>query len=244
VSHRGPFVRLLLWAGLLCAAVVALIGGVALRGSGVVAVALAGAVSACLAAGVSREGSGVVRTRPLEAAVLAAAWTVGVLLVLAGTAALGGGLAAVLTGAGAAVVALTVWLVRAPHPGGTASQHPLRSDVAGPPRAVPSRPVAASPWPPSPTGRADAGGAARLSAPVTELTTAALGREWLRTTAALNGRLEPAARESIVRRRQEALDELERRDADGFARWLAAGPAAGSDPADYVHGDPGTGRAA
>ena len=41
-------------------------------------------------------------------------------------------------------------------------------------------------------------------------------------------------REAVVLRRQEAMDELERRDAAGFARWLAAAP--GSDPADYIGG--------
>jgi hypothetical protein len=50
--------------------------------------------------------------------------------------------------------------------------------------------------------------------------------------------LSPVARQTLVARREETLDELERRDPDGFARWLAAGPAAGSDPADFVRGGP------
>jgi hypothetical protein len=54
---------------------------------------------------------------------------------------------------------------------------------------------------------------------------------------ALSAKLQPAARAAIVRRRQETLDELERRDPDGFARWLAGGPAPGSDPARFVRGD-------
>ena len=243
MSTRSPFVRLLLGLGLACAAVVVFVGGVSLRGSGVVAIVLAGAVSACLAAGVARETAGVGRMRPLEAAIEAAAWTVGALLVLAGTAALGGGLAAVLTGAAVAVVALTVWLVRSPRPGPSTPSHARTVSRPGAVSAAPSGPLPSTLWHGVPTGRSDAG-AARLSVPVTELPTAALGREWLRTTAALTGRLEPAARESIVRRRQEALDELERRDADGFARWLAAGPAPGSDPADFVHGEPAGGPAA
>jgi hypothetical protein len=70
------------------------------------------------------------------------------------------------------------------------------------------------------------------------LTTSGLGREWLRTTAVLGGRLTPADREALVRRREETLDELERRDRVGFARWLADGPAPGSDPAAYVRGRP------
>jgi hypothetical protein len=56
----------------------------------------------------------------------------------------------------------------------------------------------------------------------------------------LAGRLDPAARQALVGRRQETLDELERRDPSGFGRWLAAGPAA--DPADYVRRGPIPGR--
>jgi hypothetical protein len=240
VPTRGPFIRVLLGAGVVAAAVLALMGGLALRGSGVVAVLLAGAVAACLAVGVARETSGTPRTTAPEAAVQAAAWTIGSLLVLAGTAVLGGGLAAVLTGAGGAIAGLAIWLVRSPRPGHEISPHTLAGDPSGA-RPTPA-PMPAAPWHAAASGRSDAAGSARLSAPVTELPTAALGDEWLRTTAALAGRLEPAARESIVRRRQEALDELERRDADGFARWLAAGPAPGSDPAEFVQGGPVSGR--
>jgi hypothetical protein len=70
--------------------------------------------------------------------------------------------------------------------------------------------------------------------PVGAMTTHALGREWLRTTEVLAGPLRTAVREAVVLRRQEAMDELERRDAAGFARWLVAVP--GSDPADYIGG--------
>jgi hypothetical protein len=236
VPTRGPFVRVLLGVGVVLAAALALIGGVALRGSGLVAVLLAGTVAACLAVGVARETAGSSRRSAPEAAVQAAGWTVGALLVLSGTAAIGGGLAAVLTGAGGAIVGLGVWLVRSSRPNREISPHTLTSGPTGA-RPTPA-PMPAAPWHTAPSGRFDAAGSARLSAPVTELPTAALGSEWLRTTAALAGRLEPAARESLVRRRQEALDELERRDADGFARWLAAGPAPGSDPAAFVHGGP------
>jgi hypothetical protein len=76
-----------------------------------------------------------------------------------------------------------------------------------------------------------------LLPPVEQLTTRALGREWLRTTAALASQLEPLVHESLARRREVALDELERRDPDGFARWLAAGPVPGSDPADWLGTD-------
>jgi hypothetical protein len=78
---------------------------------------------------------------------------------------------------------------------------------------------------------------ARFLPPVDQLSTRALGREWLTSTAALASRLDPPVRALIVRRREDALDELERRDPLGFARWLAAGPEPGSDPADWLRSD-------
>ena len=75
-------------------------------------------------------------------------------------------------------------------------------------------------------------------APVRALSVEALGREWLRSSAALARPAGPLARQALVERRQEALDELERRDPAGFARWLAEGPTVDSDPARYIVGDP------
>jgi hypothetical protein len=245
VPTRGPVARLLLGACVLCAVVLALAGGVVLRGSGVIAVVLAGVVAACLAGGLARETAGPARTPPLEAAAQGAAWTVGALMVLAGTAALGGGVAAVLVGAAGAIAVLLVWLLRGPRTARPDAGRAARAEVTGW-RPVFPPPVAAAPGldaPAGAAGRPDAGGAARLTAPVSDLPTAALGREWVRSTAALAGWLEPAARDSLVRRRQEALDELERRDPEGFARWLADGPQPGSDPADYVRGKAAGGQA-
>src|SRR3954471_7818090 len=65
VPIRGPIARLLLGAGLVCAG------------------ALAGAVAACLAAGVARETAPTGGASAVDAAVQAAGWTVGALLVLA-----------------------------------------------------------------------------------------------------------------------------------------------------------------
>jgi hypothetical protein len=244
VSTRGPIARLLLGAGALCALVVALVGGVALRTSGVVAVVLAGAVAACLALGLAREAPARSRSNPVEVAGHAAAWTVGVLLVLSGTAALAGGVVAALVAGLAGVGGLAWWLLHASVAARAARAAGAREEPAGPwpvlgPRPVPAKPGTA-PGGAAPT-RTDA---ARVLPPVSQLPTDALGREWLRTTAALAGRLEPAARSSIVRRRQDALDELERRDPAGFARWLAAGPLPGSDPARYVKGGPAAGTQA
>jgi hypothetical protein len=83
--------------------------------------------------------------------------------------------------------------------------------------------------------RAEAG---RLLRPVTALSTAELGQEWLRTSDVLAGGLDATSRASLVARREEALDELERRDPAGFARWLAAGPTLASDPAGFVQDGP------
>ncbi|SNS68493.1 hypothetical protein SAMN06893096_106200 [Geodermatophilus pulveris] len=75
--------------------------------------------------------------------------------------------------------------------------------------------------------------------PVSALATDELGREWTRTSAALAGRLDAATRAAIVARREETLDELERRDPEGFARWIAGLPVADSDPGGELrHGDP------
>ena len=68
------------------------------------------------------------------------------------------------------------------------------------------------------------------------LSTEELGREWLEGTTVLAGRLDPAVRTAIVRRRQDALDELERRDPDGFLRWMTTGPVLDRDPARFVRG--------
>jgi len=48
-------------------------------------------------------------------------------------------------------------------------------------------------------------------------------------------------RERLVRMRSSVLDEMESRDADGFARWLQDGARAASDPSRYLTtgGQPG-----
>jgi hypothetical protein len=232
VPSRRPLARIALGVGAVLAGMVALAGCIALGGAGLIAVAVAVGVSATLAAGVARESPGGDRSAVREAAWRTGAGTLAVLLLIAGTAALAGGvIAALVTGLGA-VAALLRWLQR---PGRTRRIAGRWSASAGPARA--GGPVQApAPWgpvaavPPVPARET-------WSAPVSALPTSALGREWLRTTAALAGRLDPAARQAIVRRRQEALDELEQRDAAGFARWLATGPAAGSDPASWVRGN-------
>lgn len=208
---HGLLARLLLGLGVLVAGPLIVAGGIALRGPGLVAVVLAGVLAACTAAGIARE-SPRQRTSTVEAATQGAGWTVGVLLAIAGVAALAGAVVAVLVVMVSTLVGGGVLVVRSRR--AIRPPSPTRSSGA-------VRPV------PAPT-----------LLPVAALSTAALGQEWLRTTRALAGRLTAGERQSIVRRREETLDELERRDPSGFARWLAAGAVPGSDPAGYVRGGP------
>ena len=227
MSHRRSLTRVLLGGAFLGGGVFALAGGLALRGPGLIGVGLAATLAACTAAGMARESPAHTRGSVFEAAVWAAGCTAGVVLVVAGIATLAGDAAAVLAVAAGVVAFLVVRGLRGrrarPGSGGTA---PLRSWSAGGER----RPAALDP--------ATAAHVDWFQRPVTALTTQALGDEWVRTTAALAGRLAPAARQAVVTRREEALDELERRDPDGFARWLFAGATQDSDPAAFVRGGP------
>lgn len=215
---HGPLVRLLWGIGALGAGVLAVVGGLGLRIPGLTAVAVAGTLAACIAVGIDRDDPGHDRRSLLESAVQASCWTVGVLLVLAGVAALVGGLTAFLAGA----AGLAGWLIA------HMARSRRRAASCGQVLLMPVRPTDEAAIPLQDPA----------SSPLSALTTAALGQEWLRTTTALGGGLTPADREALVRRREETLDELERRDPVGFARWLADGPVAGSDPAAYVRGRP------
>lgn len=206
MSARGPLSRLLFWPAAVLGAGLAVVGGLALRPPGLVAVALASVVSACLAAGVVHE-SAPGRPAVIDAAWRAGAATVAVLLVLSGAAVLGG---AVLT-----------LLVAGVAGGAWALTRLLRGAGGTPVSAVAAVPVPTVGLP-----------------PVSALSTEELGREWVRTTTALSGPLDAGTRAAVVRRREQVLDELERRDPAGFARWLSGLPLAGSDPSgDLRHGD-------
>lgn len=206
VLTRSVLGLLVLFGGALAA-----VGGVSLGLPGLLAVALAASVAACLGAGIARDAA----PRDPGQAAVDAAWrsgvgTVAVLLVLSGCAVVAGGaITVLLVGAGLLAV-LVRWAVRS-----------VRAD---------RRATAAVVLPLTP----DDGWVRALSVP-------ALGREWVRTSAALAQTREPVARQQLVHRRQEALDELERRDPEGFARWLAAGATVDSDPAEFVSGDPAAG---
>jgi len=223
---RRPLVRLLWWTGALGGGLLAVVGGLGLRGAGLVAVGVAAMLAASTAVGITRDEPGSDGRAVVEAAVQAAAWTTGVLLALAGVATLVGGLVALLTGVLGGLVWLVVRFRRSwtplPTARPSATNPPLGADVL----LLPPPDHRGTPAPQSPPSA------------LSTLTTAALGREWLRTTAALSGRLPATDRAALVRRREETLDELERRDPAGFARWLADGPVPGSDPAGYVQARP------
>lgn len=63
---------------------------------------------------------------------------------------------------------------------------------------------------------------------------AALCLAWRRSYLAMGKPLSLASRSLIVKRRQELLDELERRNPSGFAAWLDSGARAAGDPGRYI----------
>jgi hypothetical protein len=219
----APLVRSALIVVVPVAATLAVAGALALRVPGLVTMLVAAVLVGAVTAGMAGESPGGGSRAALDAGVRAAAWTAGALLVLTGVAALAGGLTAVLSGAafGAAVLA-----VRVRRAGRVAAAAP----PAGP---APARPA--------PVGPA---GPTLLMPPVGGLSTRAVGDEWLHTTALLDARLDPVIRRAIVARRESLLDELERRDPVGFARWLADGPVPASDPAEHVRDLPAAGTGA
>jgi hypothetical protein len=230
VPVRGPLVRLLWWIGTFGSGVLAVVGGLGLLGPGLVAVGVAGMLAACTAVGIAREVPGHDSRSVLESGGQASARAAGGVRLVGGVAVLAGGLVALLVGA----AGITAWLLAR----AARSRKPAR------------RASAVAPWPMGvevlppvspPEGAATSDPADRAWPPVSMLATPALGREWIRTSAALGGSLTPADRQALVRRRGETLDELERRDPAGFACWLADGPAPGSDPTDYVPGPAGPG---
>lgn len=248
MSGRGLLARFSTVLALLLAGALALVGGVSLPGAGVAAVGFAAVVAAVAAAGIARESSPThPRRAVVDAAWRTAAWTVGLLLVISGALVLGGGAAPVLL-AVCATPAVLGWALRGAdrramgiRPGARSAAASAKQPPAAPPTASPSARHGTHP-----SGRA-AGATHPAPAtlpPLPSLSVEALGREWLRMSAALAAVVDPGAREQIVRRRQEELDELERRDPVGFARWLSAGATVDSDPAQYLRGDSAAGSGA
>jgi hypothetical protein len=134
-----------------------------------------------------------------------------VCLVVAGLrSTVGGGLTAVI------LILLVVAGLGASHrrratPPGTAGRH---AAPAGPHAAPVPRPVA--------------------SFPVADMATEDLCVAWRRSYFLLHLAADERTRRLVVQRRQDFLDEIERRDRRGFVRWLDSGAKPGSDPAPYL----------
>lgn len=69
---------------------------------------------------------------------------------------------------------------------------------------------------------------------VTDMGTEELCVAWRRSYYQLVLAADEPARRLVVQRRQEFLDEIERRDGSGFRRWLDSGARAGGDPGPYL----------
>jgi hypothetical protein len=73
-----------------------------------------------------------------------------------------------------------------------------------------------------------------VSVPVADLATEDLCVAWRRSYFLLFLATEMPAHQLVVQRRQDVLDEIERRDRRGFLRWLDSGAKPGSDPSPYL----------
>jgi hypothetical protein len=223
VTSRGPVLRSLVGLGLVCATFLALASSVVLHGADVVVVLLGAGLAACVGYMLNDDG----RPAAVERACKAAAATVAVIVLFTGVAVLAGGAVATLVSLAAVATGGALYVLKTRRAGRDGARALAAAPVTDAGKS--SSALAASwvsPWQP----------------PVSLLGTSDLGIEWLRTTSALASPVESAARQQIVRRRQETLDELERRDPAGFARWLVAGAATDSDPATFVRGERTTGR--
>lgn len=76
-----------------------------------------------------------------------------------------------------------------------------------------------------------------MCAPTRSMPDDALCLAWRTTYAALEQQLSLSARIQVVQRRQELLDELERRNAQGFSAWLESGARAAGNPSRFLRSD-------
>jgi hypothetical protein len=197
--------RVSLAVALTCCGMLALISGVVLHGACLVGLLIAAGLVACVAHGVRDNDAAPRGAVALEAA----GATTAIGMVATGVGVLAGPAIAMAVTASAMVAAGgLVW---------------LRRRSAATATAAPARP-----------GRTPAPTSTDPLLPVSRLSTPALCGEWMDSTAALAGRPDPAVWQEVVRRRAEALDELERRDPAGVARWVTAGRGLQNDPADFL----------
>lgn len=106
-----------------------------------------------------------------------------------------------------------VWLAEAQ------AERPSKSEVPAPAPA----PSTAASW---------------MREPVESMDDQALCLAWRSSYVALQRTSSMARELAIVQRRQDLLDELERRSARGFSAWLASSPRAAGDPSRYLADDP------
>jgi hypothetical protein len=76
--------------------------------------------------------------------------------------------------------------------------------------------------------------AAQPAVAAVDLTVGALCLAWRRSYLELQRTTDEPTWQRVIRLRTEYLDELERQDREGFARWLGSGARAGSDPQRYL----------
>jgi hypothetical protein len=214
VITRCLAARILIGLGLSCCAILALASALVLHGSALVWVVVAAGLAAAVAYSARYEN------RAAAGAYQAAGWAVASIMIVTGAVVVGGGVMAALVIGLAVVVGGAVWLPRVIRARSGKRDGAVAAAAAEGATSGASMPMAAV-LDHSPT-------------PVSLMATLALGREWSRTSAALRSRLEPVAREMLIQRRQDVLDELERRDPVGFAGWLVTAHDAGDDPADFV----------
>jgi hypothetical protein len=218
VTTRGRVARALTGLGLAGAVILALVSCLVLHGWVLVWVGVAAALAAWVAYG-ARHTS---RAAAVAAAGRAAAGAVGSIMIVTGAEVVGGAVMVEMVLGLGVVVGGAVWLPRGIR-ARSVPRHGSGAAAAGAGASSGARmPIAAL--------------LDRSSTPVSLMATLTLGREWSRTSVALTTRLEPAARQAVVQRRQQVLDELERRDPAGFARWLVAAPDGDNDPAGFVRG--------
>ncbi|MEU8632830.1 hypothetical protein AB0C38_11730 [Amycolatopsis sp. NPDC048633] len=90
------------------------------------------------------------------------------------------------------------------------------------------------PAPPAVSAPRGAHAPAPAPVPVADMATEDLCVAWRRSYFLLLLAADGPAHRLVVQRRQDVLDEIERRDRSGFLRWLDSGAKPGSDPSPYL----------
>lgn len=115
-------------------------------------------------------------------------------------------------------------------PSGLPPSSPARPRTATKAQVAP--PAASAPRPSALESRILAAG--WMATPPQSMDEAGLCLAWRKTYVALQRSTTPGSKLRIVQRRHDLLEELERRNANGFAAWLRSGARAAGDPSRYV----------